>query len=195
MAPVADDNVSETSSTDKQATSSVTESVTTMTSATGEQAAAGTQNSEKSEKMDNLEPGNKRLDTYMKPNQCVCGFEAKSASELKIHHGFQHPEKSFRCFGLVANDNGKTIKCPFETDDEGQMWCHYRTPILVFITIIVLMKVAHMVQMVAHTELTRLILHGNTCMKNMDRRRQPNLFAQTMVVVMWWGQNIFWNGT
>ena len=127
VAPVAEDNVGKTSSTYKQVTSSVTESVTTTISATGEQAAAGTQDSEKSEKTDKLEPVNKRLDTYMKPNQCVCGFEAKSASELKIHHGFQHPEKSFRCFGLVANDDGKTIKCPFERDDEGQMWCHYRT--------------------------------------------------------------------
>ena len=48
-APVADDNVSETASTDKQVTS-VTESVTTMTSATDEQVAAETQDSEKSEK-------------------------------------------------------------------------------------------------------------------------------------------------
>ena len=53
-APVADDNVSETSSTNKQVTSSVTELVTARTSATGEQVAAGTQDSEKSEKTDKL---------------------------------------------------------------------------------------------------------------------------------------------
>ena len=65
--------------------------------------------------------------TYMKPNQCVCGFEAKDQHDLRVHKGYQHPNKSYMCWGQLQNSQGKKRRCPFDSNDEGIMWRHYRT--------------------------------------------------------------------
>ena len=78
-------------------------------------------------KKSTLDPENRRKYTYMKDNQCVCGFEARSQDELKLHDGMQHPKKTYHCWGLVVDDTGSTSKCTYKTKDEGKMWRHYRT--------------------------------------------------------------------
>ena len=74
-----------------------------------------------------LEPVNKRVDTYMKEHQCVCGYEAPSAQQLLIHNGLLHTNKSYHCWGEWEKRDGTKYRHRYESDDEGQMWRHYRT--------------------------------------------------------------------
>ena len=66
--------------------------------------------------------------TYLKDNQCVCGYEAVDGSALRIHTKNQHPRSYYRCWGLLkSTTSGQERHCPFETEDQGVMWRHYRT--------------------------------------------------------------------
>ena len=73
-----------------------------------------------------LEPVNKHVDTYMKEHQCVCGYEVPSAQQLLIHNGLLHANKSYHCWGEWEKRDGTKYRCTYESDDEGQMWWHYR---------------------------------------------------------------------
>ena len=64
---------------------------------------------------------------YLKENQCVCGYEAADGSALRIHTTNQHPHSYYRCLGLLkSSTSGQERHCPFETEDQGVMWRHYR---------------------------------------------------------------------
>ena len=68
---------------------------------------------------------NKRVDTYMKEHQCVCGYEAPSTQQLLIHNGLLHTNKSYHCWGEWEKRDRTKYRCTYESDDEGQMWQHY----------------------------------------------------------------------
>ena len=66
--------------------------------------------------------------TYMNENQCVCGFQAVDGHALCVHTKNQHPHRYYRCWGLLkSSTTGQEKHCPYETDDQGVMWRHYRT--------------------------------------------------------------------
>ena len=66
--------------------------------------------------------------TYLKENQCVCGYEVVDGSALCIHTKNQHPHSYNRCWGLLKlSTTGKQRCCPFKTEDQGVMWRQYRT--------------------------------------------------------------------
>ena len=65
--------------------------------------------------------------TYMKENQCVCGFQAADGHALCVHMKNQHPHGYYRCWGLLkSSTTGQERHCPYETDDQGVMWRYYR---------------------------------------------------------------------
>ena len=65
---------------------------------------------------------------YLKDNQCICGYEAADGSALRIHTKYQHPCSDYRCWGLLkSTTSSQERRCPFETEDQGVMWRHYRT--------------------------------------------------------------------
>ena len=65
--------------------------------------------------------------TYMSKNQCVCGFQAADGHALHVHTKNQHPHGYYRCWGLLkSSTTGQERRCPYETDDQGVMWRHYR---------------------------------------------------------------------
>ena len=65
---------------------------------------------------------------YLKENQCICGYEAADGSALCIHTKNQHPRSYYQCWGLLkSSTSGQERRCPFETEDQGVMWRHYRT--------------------------------------------------------------------
>ena len=66
--------------------------------------------------------------TYMSENQCVCGFQAADGHALHVHTKNQHSCGYYRCWGLLkSSTTGQERHCPYETDDQGVMWRHYRT--------------------------------------------------------------------
>ena len=66
--------------------------------------------------------------TYLKINQCVCGYKGADGSALRIHTKNQHPHSYYRCWGLLkSTTSGQERHCPFETEDQGVMRRHYRT--------------------------------------------------------------------
>ena len=66
--------------------------------------------------------------TYMNENQCVCGFQAQDGHALHVHTKNQHPHGYYRCWGLLKSSTTRQERhCPYETDDQGVMWRHYRT--------------------------------------------------------------------
>ena len=66
--------------------------------------------------------------TYMSENQCVCGFQVADGHALRVHTKIQHPRGYYRFWGLLkSTTTGKERHCPYETNDQGVMWRHYRT--------------------------------------------------------------------
>ena len=66
--------------------------------------------------------------TYLKDNQCVCGYKADDGHGLRVHTKNQHFRGYYQCWGLLkSKTSGEQHRCPYETDDQGSMWWHYRT--------------------------------------------------------------------
>ena len=66
--------------------------------------------------------------TYLKDNQCICGYKVADGSALCIHTKNRHPHSYYRCWGLLkSSTSGQERRCPFETEDQGVMLRHYRT--------------------------------------------------------------------
>ena len=74
-----------------------------------------------------LKPDEDFDSTYIKEHQCICGFVAKDGHALRVHTKNQHTHGYYRCWGLLkCSTTGQERHCPYETDDQGVMWRHYR---------------------------------------------------------------------
>ena len=118
-----EENISTTSTTTVGASSATTSTATTpaassMTSS-GTKPKAGKPPTTPKENFDS---------TYLKENQCICGYEAADGHALCVHTKNQHACNYYRCWGLVKSSTTASQRhCPFETQDQGDMWRHYRT--------------------------------------------------------------------
>ena len=66
--------------------------------------------------------------TYLKENKCVCGYEVADGHALHVRTKNQHVRNYYRCWGLVKSSTTTSQRCcPFEMEDQGVMWRHYRT--------------------------------------------------------------------
>ena len=77
-------------------------------------------------KTSQLEPLNKHVNTYMKEHQCVCIYKAPFPQQVLNHDGLLHTNKSYYCWGEWEKRDGSKYRCTYVSDDEGQMWGHYR---------------------------------------------------------------------
>ena len=117
-----EENISTTSTTTTVAASLTTTSMTTTPAATS------TTSSGAKPKAPPKAPKEDFDATYLKENQCICGYEAVDGYALHVHMKNQHPHNYYRCWGLLkSSTTGSERHCPFETEDQGVMWRHYRT--------------------------------------------------------------------
>ena len=117
-----EENISTTSTTTTVAASLTTTSMTTTPAATS------TTSSGTKPKAPPKAPKEDFDATYWKENQCVCRYEAVDRYTLRVHMKNQHPRNYYRCWGLLkSSTTGSERRCPFETEDQGVMWRHYRT--------------------------------------------------------------------
>ena len=112
-------------------------------------------------KTSQLEPLNKRVDTYMKGHQCVCVYEAPLPQHLLVYDGSLHANKSYYCWGEWEKRDGTKYRCKYESDDEGQMWRHYHMHHLINFTTGAQLRRVLMVRFVVNTVLTQQTVCAN----------------------------------
>ena len=103
-----------------------------------------------------LELVNKCIDTYI--NVSVAAKPHWLSSCL-----FIHANKSYHCWGEWEKTDGMKYRCTYESEDEGQMWQHYRMQHLNIFTTGAQLKHALMVHLAVNTVLTQQIVCINTC--------------------------------